>query len=86
MTIWKDTPVRIFHKTKHIKKMKENFLKNFFRTGFTKDCGDLPVRRFNEITEKMEEVVNNRGYGYAKRKDIKYRKRNFKRIKEDLND
>ena len=39
-----------------------------------KDWGDLPVIRFNEITQKLEAVVNTRGFGYATRRDDRFRK------------
>jgi len=73
MVIWKDTPVRIRHKCKHIKKMSQNYKKGFWYTGFINDDGDLPIGRLNVITGEFEPCVNTRGYGYAKRKDIKYR-------------
>jgi hypothetical protein len=72
---WVDTPVRVKHKTKHIKKIKENYKKSFFYTGFINDYGDIPMGRFNNITNQFEPCINNRGYGYAKRKDIKYRRK-----------
>lgn len=70
MIIWKDVPVRICYKCWHIHKINGTVHRDF-----TKCYGDVPVAHFNEITKKMEPVVNNRGYGYAKRNDIKYRKR-----------
>lgn len=37
--------------------------------------GDVPVSRFNETTKRFEPVENHRGLAYAKRHDVKYRKR-----------
>jgi hypothetical protein len=74
IVVWRDTPVRVKHKTKHIKKYKQNYLNGFWYTGFILDYGDLPGGRFNDITGKFEPCVNNRGYGYANRKALKYRK------------
>lgn len=72
--LWVDTPVKVKHKTKHIKKHKENKLKGFFYTGFMIDRGDLPAVNLNGITNKEEVVKNTRGLGYACRKRLKYRK------------
>ncbi len=75
MVIWTDTPVRITHKCKHIKKASQNAKKGFWYTGFIEDNGDLPLGRFNAITNQFEPCVNTRGYAYAKRKDKQYRPR-----------
>ncbi len=64
MVIWVDTPVKIYHKCRY--------------KGFTKDYGDIPIMRYNNITNNWESVDNHRGYGYAKRKDIKYRKSDYR--------
>lgn len=37
------------------------------------DFGDLPVCRFNEVTKRMEPVVNTRGLAYANRNQLRYR-------------
>lgn len=70
LTIWIDIPtVKIKHKVWHIHKIGKKSHRDI-----TKDCGDLPVGCINVITNKLEEVVNNRGYGYAARRRMKYRK------------
>lgn len=70
VVFWRDVPVRIYHKIKHIHKLKGKIHKNF-----TQDFGDIPMFRYNPKSGKYEKVVNFRGYAYAKRRDIKYRKR-----------
>lgn len=42
---------------------------------FILDYGDVPVGRWNEITGRMEEVVNTRGKAYATRNHKAFRKR-----------
>lgn len=39
------------------------------------EYGDIPVAVYNDITKQFMPVVNNRGYGYACRKRMKYRKK-----------
>jgi len=70
MVIWKDICIPIITKIWHIHKLKGKLHKDF-----TKTCGDIPVANFNEITNKFEPVVNNRGRAYAARKRLIYRKR-----------
>jgi hypothetical protein len=70
-TIYKDVPVVIQHKCWHVHKIK-----GINHNDFTEDYGDIPIVTFNEITKKFEDVVNNRGYGYAARKRKCYRKNN----------
>ncbi len=68
LVIWRDIAVPIFHKTFHIRHIGDRG-----RYAFTKDCGDVPSLRFNSITGRIEEVVNNRGRAYAARRRLKYR-------------
>lgn len=70
MIIWKDIPVPIYHKVTHVKRIRGRLYRSFIP-----DHGDLPVIRFNEKTQKFEEVINNRGRAYAARKRLKYRKK-----------
>ena len=42
--------------------------------GFCYDEGDIPVWTFNDITQKFEPTVNNRGLAYAHRNALRYRK------------
>lgn len=70
MVIWKEVLVPIIHKIWHIHKVGKKLHRDF-----TKDCGDIPVARFNKITGKLEEVVNPRGRAYATRNRFKYRKK-----------
>lgn len=72
MVIWKDVPVIIRIKQSHFRK---NFNPKNRRKSFMDDLGDIPICRINEITGCIEEVVNTRGYGYAKRNDLKFRKK-----------
>lgn len=69
MVFYKDVPVPVFHKCWHIHKIGGKYHRDF-----TKDFGDIPVARINEVTGKMEEVVNLRGNAYAARKRLKYKK------------
>ena len=68
--MWKDVPIRIYHKIFHIHKINKKYHKDF-----TYDWGDIPLMRLNLITNKFEPVINTRGYGYARRRDIKYRRK-----------
>lgn len=74
IVIWVDTPVKIYHKCSHIHRMSHNWRKKFTSNDFMKDYGDLPIGTFNDITNKFEPCINTRGYGYAARKRLKYRK------------
>ncbi len=74
MVIWRDVNVPIIHKCWHIHKIGGTLHRDF-----TKDYGDLPVGRWNNVTKKMEEVVNTRGLAYATRKRLKFRKK-YKRV------
>lgn len=69
MVIWKDVPVKIRTKIGHIKKIGGRFYRSFVN-----DFGDVPVARWNSITNKIEEVVNLRGKAYAARSRSCYRK------------
>lgn len=70
MVIYQDIhSVRINWKIWHIHKIGKRCHRDF-----TKDCGDIPVARYNKVTRETEDVVNTRGYAYAKRNDIKYKK------------
>ena len=70
MIIWKDVPVRIYRKTTHVKKIGGRLYRSFIH-----DYGDLPIIRFNEKTNKFEEVVNRRGTAYAARNRSKYKRK-----------
>lgn len=70
MVIWRDIAVPIFHKCWHVRKIGGDA-----RHGFIRDCGDIPVVVFNEITKKIEVVVNTRGRAYGARKRLMYRKK-----------
>jgi len=49
-------------------------VKEYDKQGKYIDCGDIPIATYNENTKKFEHVVNNRGYGYASRRNLKFRK------------
>ena len=68
MIIWRDVPVLIRVKCPHIKKLRGRVLNRFHL-----EYGDIPVARFNEVTNKWEPVENLRGLAYAARKRQKYR-------------
>ncbi len=70
MVIWKDVPVLYHGKITQVRKLGGRL-----RRSFIVDYGDVPVARFNEVTAKMEEVVNTRGLAYAARKRLRYRNR-----------
>ncbi len=69
MVIWKDVPVLYRGKIEHVRKVGGRL-----RRSFIVDYGDVPVARFNDVTAKVEEVVNPRGLAYAARKRLCYRK------------
>jgi hypothetical protein len=73
MVIWRDIGVRIYHKTPHIR-----FIGDRLRNAFTNDLGDIPIVNFNEITGRIEPVVNLRGSAYAARRRFAYRRNKFK--------
>lgn len=68
MIFWKDIDVKVKHKFSQIHKIGG---KRYFK--FNVDYGDIPVVRLNEITDKLEAVVNTRGRAYAARKRLMYR-------------
>jgi hypothetical protein len=70
MIIWKTVPVLFKDKITHVKKVCGKTYHSFIV-----DFGDVPVARINEITGMVEDVVNSRGYAYAARKRMKYRKK-----------
>ncbi len=70
MIIWKTLAIKIRNKFWHIRKLKKRL-----RRSFANDYGDVPVGRINEVTGKFEPTVNLRGNSYAKRNDVKYRKK-----------
>ena len=73
-TFYNDIPnVRIKTKIPHIRKIGGKLYR-----GFCIDYGDIPVTTYNEITHKFEEVVNNRGFGYAHRNALRYRNKKVK--------
>lgn len=45
------------------------------RNGFVEVDGFIPTARQNPVTGRWEDVVNNRGFAYAKRNDISYYKK-----------
>jgi len=68
MVFYRTIPVPIEHKCCHVHKIGGKL-----HCDFTKDFGDIPIGRFNEITNQFEEVVNTRGNAYAARKRKKFR-------------
>lgn len=73
MVIWQDIAVPIVEKQYHIRALKGAKAKRRF--SFIKTFGDIPVARINEITGKIEAVINNRGRAYAARRRKSYRNR-----------
>lgn len=71
MVIWKTMPVMIKVKMQHLRKMGKGKLAN----SHIMDNGEVPVAVFNEITNLMMGVDNNRGTAYACRNRLRYRKR-----------
>lgn len=69
MVFWKTVPVKIRTKIEHVKKVCGRTYRSFIT-----DYGDIPCARYNEITRKIEDVVNLRGNAYAARKRTEYRK------------
>ena len=70
MVIWKSVNVTIKTKMWHVRKMCGKRYR-----GFILDYGDLPVGRFNRITDKFEPCDNPRGRAYAARNRLKYRQK-----------
>jgi hypothetical protein len=77
IAIWRDVPVRILTKITHIRKISGKLYRRIIR-----DYGDLPTITINPITNNFESVVNNRGYAYAKRNDVQWRKGKYLRDRE----
>lgn len=69
MVIWKDISVAIRVKMRHIRKIGGRVYNSFITTN-----GDIPVARFNDMTQKFEDCDNPRGRAYAARKREAYRK------------
>jgi hypothetical protein len=69
MVIWKTIGVRIRTKQFHIKKIGGKLFRSFCN-----DCGEIPVAVWNDVTKKLEAVVNTRGRAYAARNRDSYRK------------
>jgi len=66
MVIYRSVAVRIYAKMHHLRvNNAANIRHGVNRFAFTRDFGDLPICRCNEITGKFEEVVNLRGRAYA---------------------
>lgn len=70
MVFWRDILVPITEKCFHINKIGGRV-----KNAFVKTYGDIPVANLNEITNKLEPVVNNRGRAYAARRRLSYRKK-----------
>lgn len=77
MNIWRDIPVKIFHKFHHIK-----YIGDRGRFSFAVDYGDVPVGSINPITGKFEPCVNTRGNAYAARKRKMYRNKQVMQTKK----
>jgi hypothetical protein len=73
MVIYRSVGVRIYGKMHHLRVNALNVRHGVNRFAFTTDFGDLPVCRYNEITGKLEDVVN-RGRAYAARNRAHYRR------------
>ena len=74
MVVYAIVDVVIHTKMRH---QKYRFLKKRNKhkgVGFCVDNGDIPVANFNDITQKFEPIVNNRGLVYAHRNALRYRK------------
>ena len=69
MVIWVDAPIVIVIKAPNIKRMNKRACNSLHKT-----YGEIPVAYFNEVTNKLEPVVNHRGKAYAARKRQSYRK------------
>lgn len=65
-TIYRDAPVRILDKGPHVHKVGGRLCGCIH-----KDLGDIPCATLNDQTGKMMAVVNNRGFAYARRNDIR---------------
>ncbi len=79
MIIWKDVPVRIRQKIFHIRKIGGRLYNSFID-----DWGDIPVKHYNEVTNKIEDIDNPRGLAYAARKRLRHRKK-YKRSQNGSN-
>lgn len=68
MVIYRDVPVKVTQKGAHVRRSGGRVYSGFY-TGY----GDVPVVRFNDVTNRFEPVVNPRGYAYALRADLRFR-------------
>jgi hypothetical protein len=75
MVIYRSVGVRIYAKMRHLRvNNAANIHNGVNRFAFASDFGDLPVCRYNDITGKVEEVVNPRGRACAARNRARYRR------------
>lgn len=68
MVIWTTVYVPIREKQFHITKLGGRVRNSFINT-----LGEIPVARYNDISKKIEEVVNTRGLAYGARRRLAYR-------------
>lgn len=69
-TVYKDVPVEVALKYRNQDPKGPKGVQKYY--------GDVPVARYNKVTKQFEHVVNPRGNAYAKRNDVRYRKRKEK--------
>jgi len=84
MEIYKDVNMITIQKIEHYRKRVRRKL---FKKSFCKEFGDIPVLYFNEKTNSNSVVDNRRGYAYALRNALRYKKakqikRKYKYIKD----
>ena len=70
MVIWKEVRVPLLSDKPHVHQVGGNLCHRL-----CPDFGDLPVARFNEVTGRIEPVLNLRGRAYAARNRRCYRRR-----------
>ena len=70
MVIWHEVSVRLLSNKPHVHHVGGKLCRRL-----CPDFGDLPVARFNEITGRIEPVLNLRGRAYAARNRRRYRRR-----------
>jgi len=83
MIIWQDKPKAII-KRKGVHCVRKGQSKLKVKSGFFKDCGDIPVASISG-DGSLVLVVNTRGNAYAHRNALRYRNKKLRKATRQLN-
>ena len=84
LTIWRNVPVNIKTKGRHITKLSHSLNPKKVKGGYYTDYGDIPYGQINEQTGQFEECVNPRGRAYAARNRVKHKKSKEQRSMKEI--